>query len=633
MKDQQLADKILEKVGGKDNVNSLIHCVTRLRFYLKNEKIAETEDIKSLPGVISVVQSGGQYQVVLGNKVDDIYDLIIPSLGMNTENSATNQEAPKGNIWNRAINLISSLFLPMLGPLAGAGVFKGLLNLCTVLGWLSVKSGTYMILYAAADSMFYFLPVMLAITASKVFKTNVHLSVIVAGALVYPTVVAAYTAHQAITFLGIPVTLLNYTSTMLPIVCAIYVLSIVERQLKKWLPKALQLVFVPLLCLLIIVPLTFLIVGPIMTYISQGLANVILWLYKVVPVIGGGVLGGIWQLAVMVGLHWAFIPIALNNIATQGHDPILGITFCTVFAQVGAALAMGIRAKKKSFRELAFSGVLSGFLGVTEPIIYGITVPHKKSFFMASIGSAFGGAIAGFCGTQALTAAGAGIFGLPGFIGKAGLDLPFIGALLSAVVAFVVTLVLTLLFVPPVVDDDIQKAPEKTGGKRGLAKEKLSSPIYGKVIPLENVNDDVFSKKLMGDGFAIVPDSGKVRAPFDGTVVMVAETKHSIGLLSNTGVELLIHIGIDTVELKGKYYDVHAEKGQEFKRGDILEDFDLDGLKSAGFDPTSMVIVTNTDSFSFSPMAGIKDIADDAPIISLEPKKESAGQATTVADA
>ncbi|MDN2452169.1 beta-glucoside-specific PTS transporter subunit IIABC [Lactobacillus sp. UCMA15818] len=621
MKDQELANQILDKVGGKENINSLIHCVTRLRFKLKDESVAKTEMIKNLPGVISVVKGGGQYQVVIGDKVDDIYDLIIPAL-KNSENQ-NNSENQEDNIWNKAINLISSLFLPVLGPLAGAGVFKGLLNLFTVVGWLSEKSGTYMILYAAADSMFYFLPIILAVTASKVFKTSEYLSIIVGGALVYPTLISAYSAQQTITFLEIPVRLMNYSSTMLPIVCAIYLLAYIEKILKKWLPKALQMVFVPLLCLAIVVPLTFLIVGPIMTYVSQFLADIILWLYNVAPIAGGAVLAGIWQLAVMVGLHWAFIPIALNNIATQGHDPILGITFCTVFGQVGAALAMGIKAKKKTFKELSFSGVLSGFLGVTEPIIYGITVPHKKSFVMASIASAFGGAIAGFSGTQALTAAGAGIFGLPGFISKGGLGLPFIGAILSAIVAFLLALVLTYLFVPSVKDDKSDETVIINEKETFLSNESLVSPITGELIELETVNDDVFSKKMMGNGFAIVPDKGKVHAPFNGTVIMVADAKHSLGLRSDTGVELLIHLGIDTVELNGKNFTVKVEKGQKIKKGDLLEEFDLDAINKAGYDPTSMIIVTNSGSYNFDYLSNKKEIIDDRPIVKLTPKNEA----------
>lgn len=635
MKDQQLADQILEKVGGKDNVNSLIHCVTRLRFKLKDEEVAKTDEIKKLDGVLTVVKSGGQYQVVIGDNVADIYDKITPKLNSSIVIDSKKSDAKeKTSLGNQAVQLLSALFTPILGPLAAAGILKGFLVLLTITHVLTERSGTYMILYAAADALFYFLPILLGFSAAKVFKTSQYMGAVIGAALVYPNMVAAYNAGKALHFLGIPVVLMSYVQTLIPIIAAVYLLSVVEKFLNRVIPQVLKGIFVPLLCLVIVVPATFLVVGPITSTLSSWLATAILALYKLVPAFAGFILAGIWQLAVLLGLHWAFIPIFLNNIATKGFDPIDAMLYCTVFGQVGAALAMTIKTKDAKFKELGTTAVISGFLGITEPIIYGVTIPHKKSFVMASIGSAFGGAIAGLSASKMYGGfASGGIFGIPMFIGPHGVNTEFIGFVISLIVAFAVALILTLIFVPSVVNDDAKKTPEKKEKKKVLAKEKISSPIYGKVIPLENVNDDVFSKKLMGDGFAIVPDSGKVLAPFDGTVVMIAETKHSIGLLSNTGVELLIHIGIDTVELKGKYYDVHVEKGHEFKRGDILEDFDLDGLKAAGYDPTAMVIVTNTDSFSFSPMAGIKDIEDDTPLISLEPKKESAGQVTTVADA
>lgn len=626
MKDQQLADQILEKIGGKDNVNSLIHCVTRLRFKLKDEEVAKTNDIKKLEGVLTVVKSGGQYQVVIGDNVADIYSKIIPKLNSSVIIDNKKKDAKeKISLGNQAVQLLSALFTPIIGPLAASGILKGFLVLLTITHILTEKSGTYLILYAASNALFYFLPILLGFSAAKVFKTSQYMGAVIGAALVYPNMVAAYNAGKALHFLGIPIVLMSYVQTLIPIIAAVYLLSVVEKFLNSVIPKVLKKIFVPLLCLVIVVPATFLVVGPITSTLSSWLATAILALYKLVPAFAGFVLAGIWQLAVLLGLHWAFIPIFLNNIATKGFDPIDAMLYCTVFGQVGAALAMTIKAKDAKFRELGTTAVISGFLGITEPIIYGVTIPHKKSFVMASIGSAFGGAIAGLSTSKMYGGfASGGIFGIPMFIGPHGVNKDFIGFVISLVVAFAVALILTLIFVPSV--------GSKTLEKKGVAKESLSSPIYGKVTSLENVNDDVFSKKLMGDGFAIVPDSGKVRAPFDGKVVMVAETKHSIGLLSNTGVELLIHIGIDTVELKGKYYDVHVEKDQEFKKGDILEDFDLVGLKSDGYDPTSMVIVTNTDSFSFSPMASIKDIADDTPLISLEPKKEPAGQAMATAD-
>lgn len=596
MSDKELAATIVELVGGKENVNSLVHCVTRLRFKLKDESAANTDALKDLSGVMTVVKSGGQYQVVIGDKVDDIYNEVIPLLGGTLDNSESTEESDNGgSIWNKAVALLSSLFMPVLGVLAASGVLKGLLALCTSAGWLTDKSGTYMILYAASDAIFYFLPIILGFSAGNTFKTNPYLTAVIGGALVYPTLVSAYNAKTSLTFLGVPVILMSYVQTLIPIIAAAWLLSFVSKYLKQYLPKSLQMIFVPLLSLVIVVPASFLIVGPITSMLSTWLANAVLWVYGIAPVIAGFILAGIWQLAVLLGLHWAFIPIFLNNIATKGYDPIDAMLFCTVFGQVGAALAMTIKAKDHKFKELAASATLSGILGISEPIIYGVTIPHKKSFIMASIGSAFGGAIAGFSSSKMYGGfAPGGIFGIPMFIGKNGVDSSFIGFLLSLVVAFGVAFVLSMLFAEVVKPKPVaQKQLSVT-----LNNGKVGSPLIGHTIPLSAVKDDVFSTGMMGKGLAILPEKGEVRAPFDGQVVSVFPTKHAIGLKSNTGIELLIHIGLDTVNLKGEHFDANVQINDLVKAGDILEKFDIQSIQDAGYDTTVPIIITNTNDFS-----------------------------------
>lgn len=598
MTDKELAQQIVNLVGGKDNVNSLIHCVTRLRFKLKDENITKTDDIKNLDGVMTVIKSGGQYQVVIGDKVADIYDQVMPILGLkvdeNRASASTNEKKEKKNIWNSLVELLSSLFMPVLGPLASAGILKGILVLCTVTGLLTEKSGTYMILYAASDAVFYFLPIVLGFSAAKAFKTDPFLSAIIGGALVYPTMVSAYSAGKALHFMGIPVILMNYTQTLIPIVAAVYLLSIVQKYLNKIVPKQLKGIFVPLLSLVIVVPLSFLIVGPVTSTLSQWLADAVLWIYGVAPVIAGFLLAGIWQLAVLLGLHWAFIPIFLNNIATKGFDPINAMLYCTVFGQVGAALAMSIKAKDPKFKELSISATISGFLGITEPIIYGVTLPHKKSFLMASIGSAFGGAIAGFSGAKMFGGfASGGVFGIPMFIGNHGINSAFIGFLISLVVAFSIALVLTLILVP-----SVKPSKKDTKETTEVTDSNIESPLSGTVMPLSSVNDEVFSKGFMGKGVAISPSLGEVYAPFDGEVVSVFPTKHAIGLKSNSGVELLIHIGLDTVNLKGKHFDTKIKAGDTVKAGQLLEKFDYEAIQKDGYDITVPIIITNSNDFT-----------------------------------
>lgn len=598
MKDDQLANNILKLVGGKDNVNSLIHCVTRLRFKLKNESLAQTDDIKDLEGVMTVVKSGGQYQVVIGDKVTEIYNLITPQLNasaIESDDDSKSDAKEKTSIWNAAVQLLSGLFMPILGPLAAAGVLKGLLALCTTVGWLTTKSGTYMILYAASDAIFYFLPIILGFSAGKVFKTNSYMGAMIGAALVYPNLVSAYTAGSHLTFFGIPVVLMNYTQTLIPIIAAVYVLSVLEKFLNRIIPRQVKGILVPLFCLIIVVPLTFLIVGPITSTLSTWLANAVLALYHLFPAGAGFVLAGIWQLAVLLGLHWAFIPIFLNNIATKGYDPINAMLFCTVFAQTGAALAMAIKAKDTKFKELATTAFISGFMGITEPIIYGVTIPHKKSFAMASIASAFGGGIAGAAGSKMFGGfAPGGIFGIPMFIGKSGIDVGFIGFLISLIVGFIGALVLTLIFVPGVE----AQAQEDTKDVVLISNDfEITAPLSGQAELLSNVKDDVFSKGLMGPGIAIIPDKGEVVAPFDGTVVSVFPTKHALGLRSDSGIEVLIHIGLDTVNLKGQYFETTLKSQQHFSRGEKLETFDLKAIKNAGYDVTVPIIVTNKDEF------------------------------------
>ena len=594
-KNKKLAKQIVKLVSGKDNVISLVHCVTRLRFKLKDENKADDEAIKQLKGVMGVAHAGGQYQVIIGNNVAEVYDQVMPLLGLSSEEEVTTDDEKDGNIFSRFVALISSLFMPLLGVMTGAGMLKGLLVLLNVLGWVKQGTGTYMIWNAAADSLFYFLPILLGFSAAKTFHINKFLGAVTGGALVYPTMVAAATAHKTITFFNLPVNLMNYSQTMLPIVIAIWAMAWFEKGTKKVIPKVVQNLFVPLLDLMVIVPLAYLIVGPVMQTLSQWLSSASLWLYGLIPAAAGFVIGGIWQAAVIVGLHWAFIPVFMNNLMTNHFDPLNGICYCTIFGQVGAALAMGLKAKDKNFKEIALPAAISGFFGVTEPIIYGVTLPHKKSFIFASIGSAFGGAIAAAFHAGMYTMPGGGIFGIPAFINPRGVDASFIAFAISLVVAFIISFVLTIIWGDKVVPStpkkkfDVKKVEFKDQG--------IASPIQGTAVELKNVDDPVFSAGTIGKGIAVQPDNNEVRAPFDGEVISVFPTKHAIGLKSENGVELLIHLGINTVNLKGKYFEAKVAAGQKVKQGDVLETFDVNEIKAAGYDTVVPIIITNTNNF------------------------------------
>ncbi|EAC3451173.1 PTS beta-glucoside transporter subunit IIBCA [Listeria monocytogenes] len=592
MNNSDLAKEVVKLVGGKENILSVIHCVTRLRFKLRDENLAETEKIKALKGVMTVVKSGGQYQVVIGDHVSYVYDEVIRVLGIKPDDAPQdNPEQEHKSIFNKFVELISGIFMPVLGLLAASGILKGFLTAAVTMGLINTSAGVYEVLYAASDALFYFMPIILGFSAGKVFKTNQYLSAAVGAALVYPTLVDMYSNGAHLTFLHIPVILMNYTMSVIPVILAIYFMSKLEKVLVKFIPKSLQLIFVPLLLLLIVVPVSLIIIGPVSTYASQLLAKGALGLYSLSPMIAGFFLAGVWQVAVMFGLHWAFIPIFINNISVLGYDPINAMLYCTVFAQTGAVMAVMLKTRNQELRSLSITATISGFLGITEPAIYGVNLPYKKPFIMACVGSAFGGAIAGMSAAKMFGGfASGGIFGIPMFINPDGIGWDFWGFLISLVVAFSVALILTYFFG---FKDKVEEVVIQTGEKATL-DETIYSPLQGEIIALNDVKDEVFSAGIMGAGVAILPASGEIRAPFDGTVLSVFQTKHAIGLISKQGVELLIHVGLDTVNLNGQFFDIEVSESEEIKKGDLLGTFELDTIKKAGYDITTPIIVTNS---------------------------------------
>ncbi|MBC2255772.1 PTS beta-glucoside transporter subunit IIBCA [Listeria ivanovii] len=593
MNNSDLAKEVVKLVGGKENILSVIHCVTRLRFKLRDEKLADTEKIKALQGVMTVVKSGGQYQVVIGDHVSYVYDEVIQVLGIKPDDvPQDDSEQEHKSIFNKFVELISGIFMPVLGLMAASGILKGFLTAAVTTGLIDTSAGIYEVLYAASDALFYFMPIILGFSAGKVFKTNQYLSAAVGASLVYPTLVEMYSNGAHLTFLHIPVILMNYTMSVIPVILAIYFMSKLEKVLVKFIPNSLQLIFVPLLLLLIVVPVSLIIIGPVSTYASQLLAKGALALYSLSPMIAGFFLAGIWQVAVMFGLHWAFIPIFINNISVLGYDPINAMLYCTVFAQTGAVMAVMLKTRNQELRSLSVTATISGFLGITEPAIYGVNLPYKKPFIMACVGSAFGGAIAGMSAAKMFGGfASGGIFGIPMFINPDGIGWDFWGFLISLVVAFSIALILTYFF--GFKDKVVEEVVIQTG-KVATLDETIYSPLQGELMALNDVKDEVFSGGIMGAGVAILPTSGEICAPFDGTVLSVFKTKHAIGLISKQGVELLIHVGLDTVNLNGHFFDIKVSESEEVKKGDLLGTFDLNEIKKAGYDATTPVIVTNS---------------------------------------
>ena len=602
---EKLAKEIVGYIGGSENVNALVHCATRLRFKVKNTQNVDKKKLEQLEGVITVLDSGGQIQVVIGQHVADVYDTIFEVTDLKKENQSDAEESgEKKNLLNTFMDTISGIFAPVLGVMSGAGMLKALLILCTTFGWLKADMGTYRILYAAADGVFTFIPVFLAYTAAKKFRANEFVAVGVAAALLYPDLTAAYSAGEALTFLKIPVVLVSYTSSVIPIVISVYALSKLEKGLKKIVPTVCKTFLTPLLSLAIMVPATYLVIGPIADTVGKALASGYTGLVGLNPVIAGGLLGLIWPAAVMFGVHWGFVPIVMNNIAEYGRDTLFTITGPNNMAQAGATLGVFLKTKDKSVKELAGPAALSAVLaGITEPAIYGVTLRFKRPFFIGAVFSGIAGAIVAAAGTGAPTLLGTSILTLPGYIGVG-----FVGFLIACAIAYFGFAIVTYFF--GYSDDMLPKKEEKKEEPQEMIPAKdeaLLAPVSGKVIPLSEVRDEAFAGGILGQGAAVIPENGEICAPCDGVISVMYPTGHAVGIKSDIGAEILIHVGMDTVTLNGSCFDVKVKAGDHVKAGQLLVRANIEGIKKEGLDITTPVIVANTADYM-----QIKTVAEES---------------------
>lgn len=592
MKYEKLAKDIIANVGGKENVNSLTHCVTRLRFKLKDESKANTEVLKNMDGIVTVVKSGGQYQVVIGNHVPDVY-ADVAAIGGFGSASEEETKGEKLSPLNAFIDIVSGVFQPILGVLCATGMIKGLNAILLATNLLEDTSSTYMILNAIGDCLFYFFPIFLAYTAANKFKLNKFTGMAIGASLVYPTM--AGLAGQTVDFFGIPVMMpaSGYASTVVPIIIAIFLASKVEKLLKKIVPDVIKTFVVPFFTLLIVVPVTFMAIGPVATWGSNLLGDVTLSIYNFSPLLAGLFLGGFWQVFVLFGLHWGLIPVCMNNLSVLGFDPILATTIAVCFAQTGVVIAIMAKTKDKKLKSLCIPSIISGFFGVTEPAIYGITLPRKKPFIISCIVGAATGAVIALTGSKIYMVGGMGLFSIPTFMGPDGT-----GGIFGILLATVVGLVLGFLAMFFTYKDEVQEeTKEVVKSEQLIQQEVIVSPIKGDVMPLEMIKDEVFSKGLLGKGVAIEPTEGKVVAPVDGVVTTLFPTYHAIGITSDKGAEILIHVGMDTVQLEGKCFTPKIAQGDKVKAGQLLLEFDIKGIKNAGLPVTTPVIITNSDNY------------------------------------
>ncbi|OSP87634.1 PTS beta-glucoside transporter subunit IIABC [Lactococcus lactis] len=611
----ELAQDILGHVGGRDNVNSLVHCITRLRFRLKDESKADDEYLKQCEGVVTVVKSGGQYQVVIGNEVTDVFDAVnkVGHLKTNEALDEQDEEAPKGFV-AKFIDLMSKIFAPILGPLAAAGMLKGIAAILSVAGMS--HSGTYLLIQAAGDGLFQFLPFFLAYSASKKFKMDKFTAMALAAAMLYPSLVnpvsgpALYTIFSGTifatkiyyTFLGIPVIVMSYYSTVVPILFAVWFASKIEKWLRNVVPTTVKLFVVPFGTLLISVPVSILLIGPIFSWAATGVGNLLILIYNFAPWLAAGLIGGLWQILVIFGLHWGLVPIAINNVATKGFDPIIASSFTASFAQIGALLAVMIKTKEKKVKELSIPAFISGIFGVTEPSIYGVTLPMKTPFAISCVVAGITAAIGGLLNFKIYVIGGLGIFGYLSNI-KAGDGVSnLIVSICTTLLAFVMAFVITMFIKIPKLYETTTKVEENTINNSNSAstsfvskgiREIIASPLSGRIIPLSETPDPVFNSGAFGQGIAIEPTDGSIYAPVKSTIQALMPTNHAIGLITENGTEILIHIGMDTVQLEGKGFTAHVKQGDVVEAGQKLIDFDIDYIKSQNLPLITPVVVTN----------------------------------------
>ncbi|MEH7079267.1 beta-glucoside-specific PTS transporter subunit IIABC [Bacillus velezensis] len=589
----KISKEILQLVGGEENVQSVIHCMTRLRFNLYDNAKADRSGLEQTEGVMGTNISGGQFQIIIGNHVPKVYQALMESSGLSDE-SANKTSKQKKNVLSAVFDVISGVFTPILPAIAGAGMIKGLVALAVTFGWMSEKSETHSILTAVGDGAFYFLPLLLAVSAARKFRCNPYVAAAVAGAILHPDLTALLGAGKSISFIGLPVTAATYSSTVIPILLAIWLMSYVEKGIDRITPSSLKLIAVPMLTLVIVVPVTLITVGPLGAILGNYLSVGVNDLFNHAGIAAMILLAGTFSLIIMTGMHYALVPIMINNIAQNGHDYILPAMFLANMGQAGASFAVFLKSKNKIFKSLAFTTGITALMGITEPAMYGVNMRLKKPFAAALIGGAAGGAFYGVTGVASYIVGGnAGLPSIPVFIGPT-----FLYALIGLFISFAAGMAAALLIGFEDVQSERDKAPEAPGVTAG--GEIIRSPIKGEVKALSEVNDSVFSGGMMGKGFAILPEEGAAVSPVEGRVTAVFKTKHAIGITSTRGAEVLIHIGLDTVRLDGRHFEMHVKEGDTVAPGDLLITFDIDEIKAAGFDVITPVIITNTDQYSFT---------------------------------
>ena len=621
---EKLAVDIINAVGGKKNIIKASRCATRLRLVLKETTNEAKENVSALTGVITVVENGGQFQVVIGTHVGKVFDKVASEL--NLDSSVIEEDAPKASVLNRIIATMSAVFAPFIYILAAAGILQGCLILINMVSPSFSSTGTYEVLSFMSWAPFTFLPIFIAITASKHFKCNMFIAVACCAALVSPTwaeIAARIADGESIRFLGISLAETTYTSSVLPPLFLVWILSYVERFVDKKLPEVIKALFTPFICMVVMVPLTILVIGPLSDSLATAIANGYNYLYNLAPAVAAAVIGGLWQIVVIFGVHWGVTPMCLANYDLYGMDTFQAFQTMAVIAQAGAVFGVFIKARNKQTKNIALSAGVTGIFGITEPAIYGVNLKFKKPFICGCIAGAVGAVVGSFFNIAYYAYAG-----LPGMLTVVNAITPdnsksIIGMLLGAAISFVGAIILVQIIGIGEKETESKKEDKSVEVKEGqpvlnTEVKEIKSPISGKVIELEKVNDPVFSSGAMGKGVAIEPLDNKVYAPVNGTIEFIADTKHAIGLLSEDGIEVLIHVGMDTVKMNGRGFNVKTAVNSKIKEGDLLLEFDRDIIEKEGYSLITPVVITNADNYEDKALCINEEVKNGMSIINLK---------------
>ena len=604
-----VAEKIVDCLGQEKNISSVMHCMTRLRFTLKDESIVDDEKVKSIKGVMGIMKKGGQYQVIIGNNVGACYKEVL-KLGNFSQvaSSSDNNTSKKNGIIDNVLDVVSGCMAGTMPALVGAGMVKVLIVILTSLGIISDASQTYKILYSLGDATFYFLPLLLVISSSKKFNINPYMLAAVVGVMLYPDFIGLVDSGEKISFLGFPVASASYSYSVIPVIIMAWIMKYIEEIADRVTPAFTKNFLKPMLVLLLALPIAIIIIGPLGYFGGEVLSKALYFIYYKASWLALALMAGFMPLLVMTGMHWAFVPIALININNSGYDALLLVAMLSSnLAQGASCLAVGLKSKNNDLKQLSFSAAISAFLaGVTEPAMYGVTLKYKRPLYACMVAGALGGFYSGLTQLKSYVFAGPSFLAMVQFIAPEG-GSNIINALITSGLAIGVGFIGTLIlgFDDPEnenIDSDEIKNGEKIEehiDSMEISKETIIySPIEGKSVSLKQVDDPTFSEEIIGKGVAIIPTVGRAVSPVDGRISALFDTKHAIGITSDNGVEILIHIGLDTVKLGGKHFTAHIKVGDKVKKGDLLVEFDISAIEREGFDTITPILVTNVDDYS-----------------------------------